>query len=69
MAIAAVIFIPLAFFSIKSIFDSVYPYHIPVKGGFFILAFGVMIVVAAMTMSTLIYRAVMANPVKSLRTE
>ena len=69
LVIASVLFLPLTFYTIKSLFDSIYQYHIPVNIYFLILSFGVMILVAIITVSSLIYRAALANPVKSLRTE
>jgi putative ABC transport system permease protein len=69
MAIAAIIFLPLVFIAVKNLFDVAYPYHIPLNAEFLVLALIVMITVMILATGTLLYKAAIANPVESLRTE
>lgn len=69
MAISAIIFLPLVFIAINNLFEVAYPYHIPLTVNFFILALLVMIAVMILTTGSLVYKAAIANPAKSLRTE
>lgn len=69
ITIAGAIFLPLAFFALKSLLDSVYAYHIPVAAWPFVYTLVVMLLLALVTIGAQVYKIATANPVKSLRTE
>ena len=69
ITIAGALFLPLAFFALKGILESEYPYHIPVTGWAFVSTLGVMLLLALLTIGSQVYRIATANPVKALQTE
>jgi putative ABC transport system permease protein len=69
ITIAGAIFLPLAFLALKGLLDSVYIYHVPVTAGAFACTLLVMLILAAVTIGSQVYKIATANPVKSLRTE
>ena len=69
ITVAGAVFLPLAFFTMKALFDSVYAYHIPITAGAFVATLAVMLLLAFVTIGTQVYKIAMANPVKALRSE
>ncbi len=70
LTISSVIAAPLSYKIIKSIMDSMNQlYHVPVSAIYFIITFIMIIVTAAFTVSSLLYKAANTNPVDSLRDE
>ena len=69
ITIAGAIFLPLAFFALKGLLESEYPYHIPVTGWAFVNTLVMMLLLAALTIGTQVYKIATANPVKALQTE
>jgi ABC-type antimicrobial peptide transport system permease subunit len=69
ITIAGVIFLPLAFLTMKGLLDSVYIYHVPVTAPAFVYTLVVMLILAVVTIGTQVYKIATANPVKALRTE
>jgi ABC-type antimicrobial peptide transport system permease subunit len=69
ITIAGCIFLPLAFYTLKGVLDGNYAYHIPVSAGTFIATLLLMMVLAIMIISSLVYQVATANPIKSLRTD
>lgn len=69
ITVAGLIFLPLAFYALKSLLDSVYAYHIPVGVGAFVSTLVVMLLLAIVTIGTQVYTIATANPVKALQSE
>lgn len=69
IATAGIIFLPLAFVALKTLFDSEYIYHIPVTAGAFISTLVGMLLLALLTIGSQVYRVATSNPVKALQTE
>lgn len=69
ITIAGALFLPLAFFALKGLLESEYPYHIPVTGWAFVSTLGIMLLLALLTIGSQVYRIATANPVKALQTE
>ena len=69
LIIAIVISTPLSYWLMKSLLDSIYEYHVPVGGLPFVFAAICLLTIAVLTVSSHVYKVVVANPVDSLRTE
>ena len=69
ITVAGLIFLPLAFYALKGLLDSVYAYHIPVGAGAFVSTLAVMLLLAIVTIGTQVYTIATANPVKALQSE
>ncbi|GAB4037436.1 ABC transporter permease [Spirosoma gilvum] len=69
IAIAGIVFLPLAFVALKSLLESVYIYHIPVTAGAFIGTLVVMLLLASLTIGSQVYKIAVSNPVKALQSE
>ncbi|WP_375446585.1 ABC transporter permease [uncultured Fibrella sp.] len=67
--LAGCIFLPLAFWVLSELLESVYAYHIPVTAGSFVGTLGLMLVLAVVTIGSQVYRIATANPIKALQTE
>jgi putative ABC transport system permease protein len=69
ITVAGLIFLPLAFFALKGLLESVYAYHIPVTAGSFVGTLFLMLLLAVATIGSQVYKIATANPVKALQTE
>jgi len=54
---------------LKSLFDSYYEYHIPITLPPFVFTFALIAVTSLITISSLIYKVAVSNPVDILREE
>ncbi len=66
--IASIIAIPIAYFAMKEWLNS-YAYRISLNGWIFALPFGIVLLIALLTVSFQTIRAALMNPVKSLQNE
>jgi putative ABC transport system permease protein len=69
LVVAALIATPLAYFLLNLMLDSLYVYHVSVGPAPFLLGGFVIVGTAVLTIASQVYRAAMANPAESLRTE
>ncbi|MCK4645952.1 MAG: ABC transporter permease [Candidatus Aminicenantes bacterium] len=69
LLISTVIAAPLAYLLLKSLFDSYYEYHIPIALPPFVFTFALIAVTSLITISSLIYKVAVSNPVDILREE
>ncbi|GAB2586948.1 ABC transporter permease [Spirosoma areae] len=69
ITIAGAIFLPLAFFALKGLLESEYPYHIPITAWAFVGTLMMMLLLALLIISSQVYRIATANPVKALQTD
>lgn len=69
IVIATIIGAPLAFFMSDSVVKSVYSYHLPMNALPFIMTGLILIITAALTVSSNILKAVRVNPACQLRNE
>lgn len=69
IVIAVLVATPLGFVALNALLDDIYEYHIPIGGSPFLLAGLIFLVTALVTVSSQIYKAVVANPVDALRNE
>ena len=69
LLISTVIATPLGYLLLKSLFDSYYEYHIPIALPPFVFTFTLIAVTSLVTISSLIYKVAVSNPVDILREE
>ena len=69
ITVAGFIFLPLAFFALEGLPESVYAYHIPVTAGAFVSTLLLMLTLALVTIGSQVYKIATANPVKALQTD
>lgn len=69
LIIATLLGAPASYFAIKNLLDIVYQYHMPMNTVSVILASAILILVALLTVSSLLRRVLIANPVDGLRDE
>jgi len=69
IVVAVILATPLSYLIIKSLFESVFEYHMPIGPSPFILAFGAIFLTAVSTIFWNVYKAATANPVDQLRSE
>lgn len=67
--IAAAISTPLAYMAVDGLLDSVFAYRAPLGVGPFLIAYSVVFLTALITISTQVYKVVVANPADVLRNE
>ena len=60
---------PLSYFVMVAFLDSVYEYHVPVQIPSIIFGIIAIFLIAAITVSSLVYKVVKSNPVNALRSE
>jgi len=69
LLISTVVATPLGYLLIKSLFDSYYEYHIPIALPPFVFTFVLIAATSLVTISSLIYKVAVSNPVDILREE
>jgi putative ABC transport system permease protein len=69
LLVSTVVATPLGYMLLKSLLDSYYEYHIPVALPPFVFTFAVIAVTSLITISSLIYKVAVSNPVDILREE
>lgn len=69
ITVSGVLFLPLAFYALKGLLDSVYAYHIAVGPWTFVSTLGIMLLLAIITIGSQVYRIATANPIQAIRTE
>ena len=69
LVIAAVIATPLAYLVVNGLLDSVFAYRAALGAGPFLIAYSVVFLTALVTISTQVYKVVVANPAEVLRNE
>jgi ABC-type antimicrobial peptide transport system permease subunit len=69
LLVSTVVASPLGYLLLKSLFDSYYEYHIPIALPPFVFTFALIAVTSLITISSLIYKVVVSNPVDILREE
>ena len=69
ITVSGVLFLPLAFYALKGLLDSVYAYHIAVGPWTFVTTLGIMLLLAIITIGSQVYRIATANPIQAIRTE
>ncbi len=67
--ISSVISLPLAYYMMKTLMDSMWTYHAPVDAVPFAIAFGILIIASFFTLSYQTSKAVRTNPVDNIKTE
>ncbi len=69
LLVSTVVASPLGYWLLKSLFDSYYEYHIPIALPPFVFTFVLIAVTSLITISSLIYKVAVSNPVDILREE
>ncbi len=67
--IACFLGLPISYYFVNMLLEEVYAYHMPLTAGPLILATVFIFGVSLLTVSSLIYKVIVANPVDSLRSE
>jgi len=69
LIIAAILASPLSFFIVEMLLGSIYVYHLPMGPAPFIIAYVLVFLTAALTISTQLRKVVTANPAQELRND
>ena len=69
LGISCVLGLPIAYFLVGNLLDTVYEYHMPMTVVPLVLAAVFLFTVAILTVSSQIYKVVVSNPVDALRQE
>ncbi len=69
LLISTVVATPIGYLLLKSLFDSYYEYHIPIALPPFVFTFALIAVTSLITISSLVYKVAVSNPVDILREE
>jgi putative ABC transport system permease protein len=69
LTVAALLAALGSYFSLESLMDSIFAYHIQLQAWHFVLAGAIVFVIGLITVSSQVYRVATANPVESLRYE
>ncbi len=69
ISIACIIGIPISYFMVSMLFTEIYEYHMPLTAAPFVVSTFIIFGIALATVSTQIYKVIMANPVDALRDE